>query len=77
MTSIHIDRLVLHGFAPLNRARLEAALSAELARLVGAGGGVVRDAPVVQAPAIHAAPDATPEALGVQIAQSIYGGIAP
>ncbi len=77
---LHIEKLVLHGFEPVSRARLDAALSAELTRLMAEGGaealpGASGSVDTLSVGAIHAAPDVSPERLGVQIAQAVYGGL--
>ena len=77
---IHIEKLVLYGFESVNRARLDAALRAELTRLLADGGtpgalGTTGHRPVLDAGPIRAAPDASPEMLGAQIAQAIHGGL--
>lgn len=80
--TIHIERLVLDGL-PLARHQaplVQAAVEAELARLLAADGlapglatgGVV---PRLAAPALQVGADAGPTHLGAQIAQSVYGGI--
>lgn len=77
---LHIDGIVLHGFERVDRTRLRAALEGELARLfseqgVPAGLDQPRHTPRLGAPALRATPDATPEHLGSQLAQTIYGGL--
>jgi hypothetical protein len=76
---IHIDHLVLEGL-PLGHHEgplVQAAVEAELARLMGggapppSGGATAR----VMAPAISIAPNNSPTHLGQQIAQSVHGGI--
>ena len=79
---LHIERLVLDGL-PLEHgqgAHVQAAVEAELARLLTEGGvaegwqtgGAV---PEVRADPIHLGAGARPAEIGGQIARSVYGGI--
>jgi hypothetical protein len=76
---IHIERLVLEGL-PLGHHEgplVQAAVEAELARLMGGGappppGGATAR---VTAPAISLTPNNSPNHLGQQIARSVHGGI--
>jgi hypothetical protein len=78
---LHIDRLVLEGI-DLDHAQrpvLQAALEAELGRLIGEGGvgslaagGAV---PSVRAEGFQMSGDGNPAQLGRQIAGAVYGGI--
>lgn len=79
---LHIEELVLHGFAPGgDRYRIEEAVQQELKRLFAeqgvprslAGGG---DIGRLDAGAFEMEAGAKPEAIGVQIAQAIYGGLS-
>lgn len=82
--SLHIDRLVLNGISlsPAQRPVLQAAMEAELGRLLaenGMGsawkmGGAV---PSIAAPQIQLSPEGTPTQWGHQIAHSVYRGIGP
>jgi len=79
---IDIERLVLDGIhlAAGHQAQLQAALEAELARLLVRGGvspglragGAV---PSLRAPSIQLRGDGSPVHLGKQIARAVYGGI--
>ena len=79
---LHIDRLILDGIdlGPAQRPLLQAALQAELGRLLAeagiagslAAGGMV---PSVRADGFAMSGEASPASLGRQIAQSVYGGI--
>ena len=80
--SIHIERLVLDGvnIMPGQRELLQAALEAELARLLATDGlspdlasGGAR--PSLQAGSIQPASDGNPARLGQQIAQAVYSAI--
>jgi hypothetical protein len=80
--NLHIERLILEGIDldPAERPLLQAALEAELGRLlteggVGtdlAGGGAV---PSVRAGGFEMSGERDPVRLGQQIAGSVYGGI--
>ena len=80
--NVHIERLVLDGVSIPHSQRpiLQAAVEAELARLLTANGlahswqmsGAV---PNVPAEGIQLAGEGDPGHLGRQIAQSVYGGI--
>ena len=80
--SLHIDRLILDGISLSHAQRpvLQAAVEAELGRLLTEGGvgaewqqgGAV---PSVSAPAIQLSPEGNPTQWGHQIAQSVYRGI--
>ncbi|MEP7012874.1 MAG: hypothetical protein ABJC13_21335 [Acidobacteriota bacterium] len=78
--NLHIDRLVLEGIDldHAQRPLLQAAVEAELGRLIGEGGigslasgGAV---PSVRAAGFEIGADGSPSRLGHQIAQSVYGG---
>lgn len=79
---LHIDRLVLEGIdlASAGRPVLQAAVEAELGRLLAeggvspdlAGGGAV---PSVRAGGFEMGGDGNPDQLGTRIARSVYGGI--
>lgn len=77
---MHIERLVLDGVDVGQPHLLQAAVQAELARLLGqgalapvlmAGGAVAR----LAAPSITVAADAGGAQVGVQVAGAVYGGI--
>lgn len=79
---LHIERLILDGLSlgPGGGGRVQAAIEAELARLLADGGigqgwstgGAV---PSVPAAPIALTAGARPAEIGGQIARSIYGGI--
>ena len=78
---LHIDRLVLEGIDldHAQRPALQAAVEAELGRLLAAGGvgalaagGAV---PSVRAEGFQMSGDGSPAQLGRQIAGAVYGGI--
>lgn len=80
--NLHIDRLILDGIdlPHAQRPALQAAVEAELGRLLAeggvgadlAGGGAV---PSVRAAGFEMGADGNPDQLGTQIARSVYGGI--
>ncbi len=77
---LHIDRLVLDGFAHVDRARLGASVEAELGRLFAQQGGASSLGPDGHTPRLdggtfQAAPGAGADALGRQIAQRVYRGV--
>lgn len=82
--NIHIERLVLDGL-PITRSQgtiVQAAVEAELARLIAAGelkadllGGGAR--PSAKAGSIQLANDPHPVHLGRQIAQAVYSRLGP
>jgi hypothetical protein len=79
---LHIDRLVLDGIAvePGQRPVLQAAVEAELGRLLAEGGvgeswaagGAV---PALKADGFQMSGERNPAQLGRQIAGAVYGGI--
>lgn len=80
--NLHIDRLVLNGIdiEPAQRPHLQAAVEAELGRLL-AEGGISADlaagtmVPSVRADGFEMSGQGSPVQLGRQIARSVYGGI--
>jgi hypothetical protein len=79
--NLHIERLVLDGIdvEPAQRPILQAAVEAELGRLIAEGGvgalaagGAV---PSVKAGGFEMSGDGNPGELGRQIAGAVYGGI--
>ena len=80
--NIHIERLVLDGVdVPYaQRPALQAAVEAELARLIAAGGvapGLASGGAYARVPggSIELTNGGDPTVLGGQIAQAVYGGI--
>ena len=79
---VHIERLILDGLpiGPSGGSRVQAAVEAELARLLTEGniaqawpsGGAV---PTVPAAPIQLPVGARPAEIGGQVARSVYGGI--
>ena len=70
---MHIDELVLHGFAPHERHRVAEAVAAELQRIVTEHGlpEGIGDRDVVRAGSIAV----KPAGVGSQIAGAIYKGL--
>ncbi|NMG11602.1 hypothetical protein [Brasilonema sp. UFV-L1] len=76
----YIEELILHGFAPKDRYRISEALQQELTRLLNEEGvppSLVQggEIPHLDGRVFEVVSRATPETIGVQIAQSIYGGL--
>ena len=74
---LHIEELVLHGFAAHDRHRIAAAVQVELARLLAAEGQAsLLTGPLsletVNAGAFKVQANAKPQAAGTQIAQAVY-----
>ena len=81
--TVHIERLILDGIAvePRQLASLQAAVEAELTRLLGdntlaarlsVGGAVA----TLQAAPIQLAPHGAPDHLGAQIAHAVAGSLS-
>lgn len=78
---LHIEELILHGFAPGDRARIGAALEGELARLLAERGlpeGLAQGGTIDQLDggSCEVARGAAPEAVGAQLAHAVYGGLS-
>jgi hypothetical protein len=78
---IHIDELILHGFAPGDRGRIAQRLASELERLIAAHGlpvGLLAEhgAAAIDGGGFLVPPGARPELVGAIIARSIYGAPA-
>ena len=76
---LHIEELVLHGFACGDRYVIGETVEHELARLLGEQGipnSLHFDNAIdeIRAAAFNAAPDARPVSLGQQIAHALYQG---
>jgi hypothetical protein len=79
---VHIDELVLHGFAPVDRYRIADAFQAELTRLFAEHGlsaalGQGAEASRLKAEEIHVTPLVPASAIGTQVARSVYGSLNP
>ena len=75
---LHIEELVLHGFAPADRYRIGAGLERELARLFAAGGvpplfETSLEVERLDGGAFQTSSGARAERIGAQTAQAVYG----
>jgi len=78
---LHIEELVLHGFAPGDRHAIAEAVERELARLFSEQGARPSLAANLAGARLNAgsfnvAPNADAEAIGAQVAQALYGGLS-
>jgi hypothetical protein len=76
---LHIDELVLHGFAPAERYAMGDAVERELARLLGEQGvpsslRSENETDEIRGATFNAAPNAKAPAIGRQIAKAVYQG---
>jgi len=77
---LHIEELVLHGFAPGDRYRIGEAVEQELTRLLAdrgvpqslAEGGEIAS---VDGGAFEVAAGSRAEVVGAQVAKAVYGGL--
>ena len=77
---LHIEELVLHGFAPGDRYRIGEAVEQELARMLAdrgvpeslAQGGEIAS---VDGGAFEVAPGSRAGVVGAQVAKAVYGGL--
>ena len=77
---LHIDQLILHGFAPGDRHRIGAAVERELSRMFAersvpaslAQGGNVTN---LDGGTFQMSGSSNPETIGTQVAQAVYGGL--
>lgn len=77
---LHIEELVLYGFAPADRYRIGETVERELARLLaeeGVPAALASDLETqrLDAGAFHVAANSRAEAVGAQVAQAVYGGL--
>ena len=77
---LHIEELVLEGFAPGERYRIAATVERELAALFaqqGAPHSLIRGGEIdrLDGGAFEAVQDSKPEAIGARVAQAVYGGL--
>jgi hypothetical protein len=76
---LNIEKLILPDLPPRQRARVAAAIEQELTRLwteQGLPPGVTGDSLALNAASVQVAAGMTPDAMGVQVAQSIYHSLA-
>ena len=77
---LHIEELVLYGFASKDRRMIGEAVQRELTRLFAEQGihpslGKSYDAAKLDGGAFNVKSGAKAEAIGTQVAQSVYGGL--
>jgi hypothetical protein len=73
---VHVDRLVLHCFGPLDRDRLGAAVRLELARLLRATDARVSgSADIVDTGSVPLEARSSEEVVGASIADAVYRGL--
>ncbi len=78
---LHIDELILHGFLPGDRDRIGAAVQHELVRLLSEQGLPATllqggERPSLEGGSFELRPQARPEAVGTQVARSIFRGLS-
>ena len=79
---LHVEELVLHGFARRDRAAIGDALRGELARLIAEGGvpaglQAASGAASLDGGSFRAQPGQRPAEVGAAVARSIYGNARP
>ena len=77
---IHIEELILHGVAPVDRARLVAAVERGLTRLLATQGipsllAQEREIASLDSGMLALQPGETPETLGARITWTVYRGL--
>jgi hypothetical protein len=77
---LHIEELVLNGFAHNDRYRIGEALEQELTRLLSEEGTPIAFTQAVNVASLNGGaidldPGSNPEAAGIQLARAIYGGL--
>jgi hypothetical protein len=77
---LHIQELVLHGFAPPERYTVAAAVERELGRLFAEEGTPPGMADSTEIPRLvggsfDVQPEAGPDAIGIQVAREVYRGL--
>lgn len=77
---LHIEELVLHGFAPGDRYSIADAVESELTRSFAERGlppSLMRNAVIgrVDGGAFDVASGAKPDRIGGQVAEAVYGGL--
>lgn len=78
---LHIEELVLHGFAPGDRNRIGEAVEQELSRLFAERGvppSLAQGSEIehLAANAFEVTPGSGAEVMGVQVARAVYGGLS-
>ena len=79
---LQVEELVLHGFAPSDRYRIADAVQGELTRLFTEQGASIAlrqggRAARLKAESFNVAPSTRAEAIGRQVAQSVYSSLNP
>jgi len=76
---LHINELIMHGFAPEDRYRIGEAVEKELANLLTERGMPPQENGLeiagLNVGDISIAKGARPEAIGAQVARAVYGGL--
>ena len=77
---LHIEELVLHGFASGDRHRIGDAMQQELARLLAeeqTPPGLTKSAAIdrLNAGTFQMATESKPQATGAQVARAVFGGL--
>jgi len=77
---LHIEELVLHGFAPEDRYRIGDAVERELSRLLAEQGMpplLARSGEIagLDGGSFEAKPDSRAEAIGIRLAGAVYRGL--
>ena len=77
---LHIEELLLHGFAASDRHRIAEAVEGELARLLAERGvppALAQEGELarVDGGSFDVAPDSSAEAVGNQATRALYGGL--
>lgn len=77
---LHIEELVLRGFAPGDRYRITGAVERQLAHLLATGGvgpALAQGGAVdrLDGGTFDVAPGSSAETVGGQVAQAVYGGL--
>lgn len=79
--NLHIEELVLHGFAPAERHRIADAVQQELSTLLAEhslpdpGQFKIRNIPSLNLGNFSVAQNASSKSIGAQIANAIHGGL--
>lgn len=78
---LHIEELILHGFAPGDRHRIGESIESELARLFAEQGvppSLMQNIELerVDTGSFSVAQDSKVETVGAQVAQMMYGGLS-
>jgi hypothetical protein len=79
---VHIEELVLHGFAPGDRFRISDAVQQEITRLIAEQGtqGITRRPLIIErldAGKFKVAPGGSAESIGKQVAQAVHQQLSP